>query len=430
MRVILPVGIAACVICFLIACNGGGGSSSGTPTTPDVPPTPPPDAPAGVQVVAGDGSDSVVQNTISWVRVPDASDYVVYWSNSPGVSEADSSLPPVAAGSSYAIHSGADVVQGNSYYYRIAARADSGDSTLSSEASGIPQSSATSNNLNDVAWNGFDRLVAVGDAGTILSTPNATHDGWVDVSSVDAPQALAAVTWEDVNNQFLVVGAGSTVLRGDGVNWTRADLANLPGAINLNDVTWIGDRYLAVGNSGTVIHSNSDGSAWSAQRVVDPTTSLNAVATNGDVFVVVGINGTILTSEFGENWVELPKPVNNDLNDITWDGQRFTVVGSNDTVLTSSDGVTWTEHVPGTSDINFVGVTQWDAGLPENPIVVTVGSSGTYVATPSADPGTIIPTGTNAQLGAVTWVDDGVSAPYFVIVGHAGTVLTNRYNLH
>jgi hypothetical protein len=39
-----------------------------------------------------------------------------------------------------------------------------------------------------------------------------------------------------IDVQFLIVGAASTVLRGDGITWVREDLGNLPGAVNLNDV--------------------------------------------------------------------------------------------------------------------------------------------------------------------------------------------------
>ncbi len=102
-------------------------------------------------------------------------------------------------------------------------------------------------------------------------------------------------------------------------------------------------------------------------------------------------------------------------------------MGSNDTILTSPDGINWASHVPGTSDINFVAVTQWDSALPANPVVGTVGSAGTFVVTPDADPGVIIRTGTTEQLGGMTWVDDGVAPAYFVIVGNDGTVLTNQY---
>jgi hypothetical protein len=100
------------------------------------------------------------------------------------------------------------------------------------------------------------------------------------------------------------------------------------------------------------------------------------------------------------------------------------VVGSNDTILTSTDGLAWTSHIPGTSDINFVAVTQFDSGLTQNPVLSTVGSSGTVVIDPDAEPGVIVHTGTNRQLGGVTLVDDGVSPAYLVIVGNDGTVAT------
>ena len=82
--------------------------------------------------------------------------------------------------------------------------------------------------------------------------------------------------------------------------------------------------------------------------------------------------------------------------------------------------------MPGTSDINFVAVMQWDSGLPTEPLVVTVGSSGTIVVAPDADPGLIVPSGTTEQLGGITLVDDGVSPTYAVIVGNDGTVATGK----
>jgi hypothetical protein len=178
-----------------------------------------------------------------------------------------------------------------------------------------------------------------------------------------------------------------------------------------------------------VLTSNGDGSAWTLQDagagVVN--TSFNAVSSDGNIIIIVGSNGTILNSDDAVTWTEQAKPLNNDLNDITWDGNRFIVVGSNDTILSSPDGLTWTSHVPGTSNIKFAAVTQWDSGLPAVPLVATVGSAGTLVTTPTADPGAIIRTGTTEQLGGITWVDDGVVQPYFVIVGNDGTVLTSQY---
>ncbi len=416
---------ATSLLLLLTACSS---SSSGS-SPPVIPPPVVTDPPVNVQVVSGDGNGTEIENTISWTLDPAATGYTVYWDNTPGVTEASSVVVPAAQGTRYVTHSGVDVVAGTSYYYRLQATSANGTSALSAEVTGTPQLSITNNALNDVAWNGLDTLVAVGDSGVVLNTPNGLADAWMDVSVVNAPQALTGVTWENVNAQFLIVGAGSAVLSGDGTNWTIEDLSNLQGAVNLEDVAWLGDRYIAVGKSGTIVTSSADGSAWTLQDAGAnvATTSLNAVANNIDRIVVVGTNGTILNSVDGVVWVELANFTNNDLNDISWDGSQFTVVGSNDTILTSPDGINWASHVPGTSDINFVAVTQWDSALPANPVVGTVGSAGTFVVTPDADPGVIIRTGTTEQLGGMTWVDDGVAPAYFVIVGNDGTVLTNQY---
>lgn len=412
---------------MLAACS----SSSNSFSEPDDPPVDPPAAPGdpqNVRVVAGDGDGSEIQNTISWTADPDATEYTVYWDNAPGVTENSSIVVPTAAGTRYVVHSGVDVLAGNSYYYRVKASSADGESNLSAEVSGTPQQAISNNQLNDVAWNGTDTLVAVGDSGVIIASPNGTSDAWTDVSVANVPVPLAGVTWEDVNSQFLIVGAGNTVVTGDGISWVQEDLSNLPGANNLQDAAWLGDKYIVVGNNATILTSNVDGSLWEAQ---DPgpnlgTTSFNAVAANDTRIVVVGTNGTILTSIDNVAWEARPLAENNDLNDITWDGSQFTVVGSNDTILTSADGLAWTSHIPGTSDINFVAVTQWDSGLPQNPVLGTAGSAGTFVIDPDADPGTIIRTGTTQQLGGITWVDDGVAAPYFMIVGNDGSVLTSQ----
>lgn len=398
--------------------DGSGGDSGETPSPPQ-----------GVFVVSGDADSTEVQNTISWVLDPDATAYTVYWDNVPGVTDASSAVVPAFEAPSYVVHAGAEVLAASNYYYRVQAVVAEVVSDLSDEVSGIPQLAITGNQLNDVAWNGVDTLVAVGDSGVILASPNATTDGWSDVSTPGAPQQLTGVTWEGVNSQFLIVGAGNTVLSGDGMNWSREDLSNLAVASNLQDVAWLGDRYIAVGNNSAIITSNADGSAWESQDAgpAVPNTSFNAVAANAATIVVVGANGTLLTSSDAVSWTLQPSLGNNDLNDVTWDGGQFVVVGSNDTVLTSPDGLTWTPHVPGTSDINFVAVTQWDAGLPEKPVLGIVGSAGRFVIGPDNDPGLIIPTGTTEQLGGMTWVHSGDGSGYFVMVGNDGTVLTARH---
>ena len=422
-ELLLTIGL----VLILPACSSNNDGLA--PEDPINPPGTPPGTPANVHVVSGDDDSSEVQNTISWTLDPDATSYTVYWDNVPGVTDASSVVVPRAQGTRYVIHSDVDVVAGSTYYYRVQATSADGDSNLSAEVAGTPQRSITNNQLNDVAWNGVDTLVAVGDSGVILASPNGTADVWTDVSAPNVPESLEGVTWESVNSQFLIVGAGDTVLTGDGATWSEEDLGNLAGSRNLKDAAWLGDRYIAVGNNGAIITSNIDGSLWTLQDAgaALANTSLNAVAYDTARIVVVGTNGTILSSVDGIAWDVQAPPLNNDLNDITWDGNQFVVVGSNDTILTSNDGLAWTSHTPGTSDINFVAVTQWDSGLPATPVVAAVGSSGTFVVGPDNDPGLIIRTGTTRQLGGLTQVDTGAGAHYFVITGSDGTVLTAQY---
>ena len=411
------------------ACGSSGSESLIPPVNPPINPGNPPAVPQFVQVVAGDSDSIEIQNTISWTLDPGATDYTVFWDNAPGVTDASSVVVPAASGTRYVIHSDVDVLAGNTYYYRVRANSAAGSSGLSNEVAGTPQQSVTDKSLNDVAWNGLDRLVAIGDSGVILTSPNGTDDVWSDVSVAGVPEPLVGVTWEDVNSQFLIVGASSTVLTGDGINWVQEDLSNIAGARNLQDVAWLGDRYIAVGNNAAILTSNIDGSVWTLQDAgaVVANTSLDAVASNNNRIVVVGTNGTIIDSDDGIAWTLQAQPTNNDLNDITWDGSQFVIVGSDDTVLTSPDGLTWTSHLPGTSDVRFSAVTQWDSGLPQNPVLATVGSAGTFVINPDGDPGSIVRTGTTEQHGGLTWVDDGVAQPYFVIVGNDGTLMSVQY---
>ncbi len=428
---ILKFFAAFSFIVMLAACSS---SNDGTVFDPIV--FDPDVAPQNVQVVSGGDNTGTVQNTISWTLDPAATDYVVYVQNTPGVTTSSSVVSPTV-GFNYDTHSGVDVVAGTPLYYRVQALSGGESSILSAEVTGTPQESITTiNALNDVAWNGTDTLVAVGAAGVILSSPNGVTGAWNDVSDVNTtPEALSGVTW-DTNSQFLIVGAGLTVLSGDGSiggTWSRQDLSNLAvtNATDLEDVAWLGDQwtgdqYIAVGKNGTIITSD-DGSVWTEQDSGLGVTgiTLNGVASDGNIIVAVGTSGTILTSTDGVTWSEDING-NNILNDVTWDGNQFGIVGSDDTILTSTDGLTWTPQTPGTPDINFVAASQWDSSLPINPILGAVGSDGTFAVSPDAVTGFRIPTGTNKQLSGMTWVDDGVTPAYFVMVGTDGTVLTSQ----
>lgn len=444
---------------LLAACGGGGGGGGddGPVFYPDVPPQ-------NVEVVAGHGSNSLLANVISWTADPAASGHTVYWSYDPNVTV---NSPAVVPGpgettSTYIVHSDPNVVSaGQTIYYLVVATDGVQVSVPSAVVYGTPQLNVTGNSLNDVAWNGkavdgssLVAMVAVGDSGTILTSPNGIQEGWEVVEQEDLPDvSLAGITWG--NGRFVVVGAEATVLTSsDGIVWELQDSWVDPElqSTDLEDVVWTGSGYVVVGKNGALLMS-LDGVDWTFQDIrdlldvaLDAGVTLEAVAEGNGTLVAVGTKGTIITSlDGGASWVKQDLTedgiiTTNDLSDVTWNGIAFGVVGSDSTLLSSSDGLTWIEHTPDIYDYALEGAVQWDpflpSSIPPNPLLAMVGSSGSFfVADSLDDSGYSIPTATNAQLEAIIWVDlpNDVDAlgnlidPYFLMVGHEGTVLTNQY---
>jgi len=428
---------------MLTACGGGGGGDDGPVFNPDEPPK-------NVQVVAGDGDNSIPGNVISWTEDIAATGHKVYWSYDENVTVNDPEVVPTVSRSTYIVHADpTEVFPGKTIYYLVVATAGGQVSVPSAVVYGTPQLSVTGNSLNDVAWNGLPvngsslAMVAVGDSGTILTSPNGTLDGWEVVDHGQTDESLAGVTWG--NTQFVAVGAGATVLTSsDGIDWVLQDSWVSPDleSTDLEDVTWTGSEYVVVGKNGAVLTGSADGTTWTVQSTrVDSAITLEGVAEGAGTLVAVGTKGTIITRPDGEvNWTLIDLAAQgidetNDLNDVTWDGTRFGVVGSNSTLLSSSDGLNWSEHNPDMADYTLEGAVQWDPFLPDslplNPVLAMVGSAGTfYVTDDPTRSGARIPTATNEQLEAIIWVDreGDQTDPYFLMVGHDGTVLTNQYS--
>jgi photosystem II stability/assembly factor-like uncharacterized protein len=409
------------IVSALAACGGSDGVSE-----PVFDPT---IAPKNVQVVAGGDASDAVWNTVSWNSVSAATDYVVFWSGSPGVTDSSNTLTAV---SNHLTHEG--LPAGQAYYYRVQARSYGETSVISEEAQGTPQGAITANNLHDVAWDGAETLVAVGDSGYIINSSNGTLDDWslaFDNPVKDVVNTIAGVTWD--GTQFLVVGSGGTILTSsDGDSWIEGDTGI---NVDLESIIWTGSQYIVVGgssgSSGTILISEN-GTDWAVANSIPSNvdnSSLNGVASDSNVIVAVGTNGVLLSSDDdGVTWADLSQDINTNanLNDVTWDGGQFVVVGSDDTIITSPDGIDWTFRVPGSPNIAFVGVTQWDAYLPDPALKGAVGSSGNIWVSDDAVSWVHVPSGTNQRLEGMTYVDDRTNPPYFVIVGHDGTVLTNQ----
>ena len=228
------------------------------------------------------------------------------------------------------------------------------------------ENSGVSIELNNVTFggdvNGGGLFVAVGEAGTIVTSPDGIT--WAGQYS-NTPLSLYGVTYG--NNQFIAVGGnslagGGVIVQGtpDGTAWTVEDVSGSLDT-NLTGVTYANGQFVAVGNNKVM--TSTDGTNWSSlssapSGITGPTVDLYNIVYGNNLFVTVGTyneststqeiayDGLIATSPDAVNWSILPY-TSNYLSGITYGGGQFVAVGREGSILTSTDGTTWTpQSVP------------------------------------------------------------------------------------
>jgi hypothetical protein len=252
------------------------------------------------------------------------------------------------------------------------------------------QQSGTTNDLLGIVCAG-PRVVAVGKTGTIILNGGTP---WRSATSntLETLRALAS----GVGLLVAVGDSGLIVTSPNDSMWTT----RVSGTTKcLRSVAYLGGGgFTAVGDSGTILTS-SDGIAWGKQTS-GMTRNLNAVAIgdlsgggsiSGYKTVAVGDSGTVITSSDGVIWNSQTSGTTNALWGIccAWDQINgnwlfYVAVGENGTILTSSTdvtyptfslpGVKWSSQISGTMR-NLYGVS-W--GYLDSMIVV--GDSGTILA--------------------------------------------------
>jgi hypothetical protein len=233
-------------------------------------------------------------------------------------------------------------------------------------------------------------LVAVGNAGSLMLSPNVTTNYWqtnvvgtnLIVSNTTGSAfgvlwyALPKVTTNDLqgvganSNLFVASGANGTVVTSpDATNWTQRAT---PTTKFLSGVTSWPGGWVAVGDDGAVITS-PNGLNWSP--VAHFTTNwLYRVRYVGEKLLAVGQNGSIYTSSNGTSWTRLNSGTTKWLNDVTFVDNTWFAVGSSGTVLSSTNSTDWISRGTLTRK-NLYGATTDSAQL------ITVGLEGVILRT-------------------------------------------------
>jgi photosystem II stability/assembly factor-like uncharacterized protein len=212
--------------------------------------------------------------------------------------------------------------------------------------------SPAGNTLLDVAWLGQQRVVAVGEAGTLLRTTDAGATWSLlprpgrfrgDITALSAPSAAVVYA----------VGDSGTVLKSAdaGATWSRSTPA--PADRTLRGVAFLDvNTGWVVGDSGLVLATVNGGVTWVAQSSgVSGRLRAVTVRANGRGWIC-GDNGIVLRTENGGGaWVPLIGTGRRDLYDLEFSTDSIGLAaGESGAVIRTTDaGESWTTLPTGTA---------------------------------------------------------------------------------
>ncbi|MBF0593185.1 MAG: VCBS repeat-containing protein [Nitrospirae bacterium] len=286
-----------------------------------------------------------------------------------------------------------------------------------------PRSSGTSQQLNGLIYGG-GRFVAVGSAGTIVTSPDAVT--WKTVSS-GTQSDLNDVAYG--NGMFIAVApvagqGGNTLTSPDGETWTIHNPFNVNGSIT--NITYVNGRFFASGGNynTSFIFTSTDGVTWAEgdKGVLGHT---GRVSYGNGIYIASGYGANISTSTDAINWSVKANLGYGSIVDIIYVNGQFVAVGGlfywgGALIFQSSDGVTWKQSTLGSlgtsRQFNSIayGASQYvTVGTTTNTAssILTSSDAITWVSRAS---------GTSKYLTRIVYVNG-----LFVAVGESGTILTS-----
>jgi hypothetical protein len=186
--------------------------------------------------------------------------------------------------------------------------------------------------------------IAVGNLGTILSSPNGI-DWEVELTPTSATNSVLLGVGGSTNF-FLIAGSQGTVLWATNTFLWNA-LGSSPTTNDLQGVCFDGYRFLLCGGNGTILAS-PDGTNWT-QRTTPTTAFLMSMDNYPGGLVAVGDQGVILTSANSTNWTAQTSGTTNWFSQVRYLNGLLMAVGENGTILVSTNGANWAARTSGVS---------------------------------------------------------------------------------
>ena len=216
------------------------------------------------------------------------------------------------------------------------------------------------NGFNQIAYNGSNLYVAVGDTGKLYTS--ADRVTWTSRTSGFGSNNIRSVVFG--NSIWVAVGANGTITTStDGVTWTARTSNMSTNSIAM--VVYDNSLFVAVGNGGGTLNTggitySTDGITWTRKsQSITVGTAYNSVIWNGTNWVVgatFSTNNYLYASTPSGTWTAGATSGNGIVNILCWDGTRHTF--SESAQFAYSTSTTFSGAVYIDSPGNFGGLNQ------------------------------------------------------------------------
>lgn len=261
----------------------------------------------------------------------------------------------------------------------------------------ISQNSETSNDLNDIIYDGT-RYIAVGGNSKLYVLSSYNTIDWEEevISEESNPPATSIAnnnevyiiagelsngspppltltnynnfdsTWNKQDSGvssdiksiifangtfFAATESGKIINTPKGISWDSQDISS--GSIN--KIIFNNEYYIAVGDHGKIYKSaTSKNNSWTEYKA--GSNNIHDIAYGNGTFVAVSGNSKIIISQDSNNWLEkdiFDQVGSADFLSVTFNYDKFIAVGTNSKIITSYDGSSWEEEEVPYSNYNL-----------------------------------------------------------------------------
>lgn len=281
----------------------------------------------------------------------------------------------------------------------------------------VDDSSFGTTTINSIAYDGTDRLVAVGNSGKIAVSDDYGVN-WFQTSSPFSGSNLYSVAYGD--GIFVAGGSiGKLATSVDGENWVLQNSGF--GASTILGITYasVSGTWVIVGASGKLATS-ADALSWVLRASSFGASFINEVFAAPNLVLAVGYDGKLATSINGTAWTQRASSfINSTIYGVTIsaDNNQYVAVGDSGKVAYSANGTSWTQIFPQSS----FGASSIKAIISTEETYLAAGSAGKLANALSPIPESWTQRNSTFGLNSINYLVQ-IDNTYAIAVGDEGRI--------